>query len=182
MARRIFIALMVPKSVQDEVAQLQQKLQKFDWPVRWEPLEKIHLTLRFLGQLDDHTVQQVLTIVQDIARSSKQFKLTFQGFIVLPSFEVPRVITVGVGDSDELNALYGKISSVIESAGIGEHERLFFTPHLTIGRMKPVRVNFRALTKIKFIKSFSVGSIDIMQSIPTPQGSKYSVIKSYNLY
>lgn len=181
MKQRIFIAINLPDKLKHEIIVVQNKLKKFDWPVRWTVPENIHLTLRFLGSISDEEIQRVKGIIEQAVKTTKPFTVNLDGFIVLPSFKVPRVICLNVVDSESLFNLQADIANAIEEQGIGESERHPFTGHITIGRMEPVSVNFRALTQLQFKSSFEVTSVEIMESVLKPEGPVYSVVRSYKL-
>jgi len=178
MTRRVFIAINLPPEVKEEIKAVQQKLKKFDWPVRWESESKWHLTLRFLGSITQEEVEQVKQIVSQSVKKVQPFTLTINNFIVFPSLKFPRVVCLKIDDSEPLFKLQKLIARAIEQAEIGEYERHPFSGHITIGRAKPVGANYRALTKMKFNEQFQVKSVEIMESVLKLEGSVYSVVES----
>lgn len=181
MLHRIFIAINFPELLTKEIITVQQKLKKFALPVRWTSPENVHLTLRFLGSLGDEEVTQVKSIVKQVVKIAKPFSVHIDGFIVLPGFITPRVICLNVVDSEPLLDLQAKIAGAVEEQGIGESESHPFTGHLTIGRMEPVRVNFRALTQLQFKSSFEVKSVEVIESVLKPDWLVYSLVESHVL-
>ena len=179
--RRIFIAINLPGEIKQEIVELQKKLKKFDWPVRWSVIDNFHLTLRFIGSMTDQEVEELKNIVEPSVKGISPFTLNLNGFIVLPSFEAPRVIGLSLKDNEALFSLQNKIAGPVEEQGIGEPERFSFNGHITIGRLEPVKVNFRALTQLQFKGSFEVRSVEIMESVLKPEGPVYSTVESFQL-
>jgi len=103
MTRRVFIAINLPPEVKEEIKAVQQKLKKFDWPVRWESESKWHLTLRFLGSITQEEVEQVKQIVSQSVKKVQPFTLTINNFIVFPSLKFPRVVCLKIDDSERGN-------------------------------------------------------------------------------
>ncbi len=73
------------------------------------------------------------------------------------------------------------LADVLTKAQLGEPERHQFHRHITIGRTAPVTKNYHALKKIQFSDTVEVRSMEIMKSVLKPEGSVYSIIKSYRL-
>ncbi len=181
MRHRIFIAINLPEETKEKITIVQNKLRKFDWPVRWTSVDNLHITLRFLGFITEKEIAEARKIVGGAVRRSKSFVLNIDGFIVLPGFEKPRVIGLNIENSEELFKLQSNIAGAIEKQKIGESERYPFTGHITIGRLKPVRLNFRALTQIEFKSNLEIHSTEIMESQLKPAGPNYSIVESFKL-
>ena len=181
MKRRVFIDINLPDDLKKEIVAVQEKLKKFDWPVRWTVAENIHLTLRFLGSINDQEIEQVKSIVQQATCKAQPFSLQVNNFVVFPSLKFPRVICLNIEENRELFDLQANIAGSIEEQGIGESERHSFSGHITIGRVGQQPANYRALTKIEFKGEFEVNSIEIMESVLKPEGPVYSIIQSHKL-
>ncbi|MBU0598326.1 RNA 2',3'-cyclic phosphodiesterase [Patescibacteria group bacterium] len=179
MTKRIFVAINLPDDLKRNIVALQNKLQKFDWPVRWEDEDKLHITLRFLGSITEQNISQINEIVSRAINNFKTFTLKINNFIAFPSFKFPRVICLNIKENESLFELQKKIADPIEDQGIGESERHPFSGHITIGRVKPVNANFRALNKIGFKSEFKVKLVEIMQSNLYSTGSEYSIMNKH---
>jgi 2'-5' RNA ligase len=181
MSHRIFIAINLPNEIEDKIAIVQNKLKKFDWPVRWTSVDNLHITLRFLGSITEKGIDEVRKIVGGAVKKSKPFVLNIDGFIVLPGLETPRVIGLNIENSEELFKLQSSIAGAIEEQGIGEPERHPFTGHITIGRLEPARLNFRALTQMKFKSNLEIRSVEIMESKIKLHQPEYKLCSSHKL-
>jgi len=181
MKRRVYIAINLPENLKEEIVAVQKKLKKFDWPVRWTTADNIHLTLRFLGSITDQKIEQAKSIVEQAVNKNKSFFLQIDNFIAFPNLKMPRVICLNIEENNKLLNLQADIAGPIEEQGIGESERHPFSGHITIGRVKPISANYRALTQIKFSSQFEVKSVEIMESVLKSEGPVYSVVESYEL-
>jgi 2'-5' RNA ligase len=103
--------------------------------VRWDKAEKIHLTLKFLGdtRLDD--VARIGEALTNATRDIKKFSFTPDGLGCFPNLKQPRVVWVGVKDSAALIAMQNRIETHIVPLGFPKEERAF-SPHLTLGRVR----------------------------------------------
>lgn len=181
MNKRIFIAINIPTEITCKIIELENKLIKFDWPIKWTEPDNLHITLRFLGSINEEQLSEVSTMVESIVNRCCSFELVIRNYIILPDLSAPRIIALEVDDNEMLLNLQGELAKAIEERGIGESERFPFTGHITIGRMEPVKTNFRGLKQIEFQEHFEVKSVEIMSSELLSTGPKYKAIKSYEL-
>ncbi len=179
MRRRCFIAIPVPDNTKAVIDTLQGKLKKFDWPIRWEPSNKLHITIRFVGLIKQAELIQVEKVVSHTALQYPVFAININSFVVYPSFEFPRVIGLAIQPNKILLSLYERINSAIAKLEIGELARHSGASHITIGRMAPRRVNFRALTQLSFEHSFSARYVSLIESRLGSASSTYQVINQY---
>ncbi len=179
--RRIFIAIPLPIAIQEEIGKLITKLKKFSWTVKWEPREKMHITLRFLGYLGDAEIKKIDTLIARVAEKHKKVELQIDGFVAFPNFRFPRIIGLKISNYKELNQLQSSIAKIIDDERIGKAEIHKFTGHITLGRMASAPVNLKALSTIKFNRVFTARSIDVIESVLSPSGSDYFIISSYTL-
>jgi 2'-5' RNA ligase len=132
---RLFIALDLPEYVRAELATVQSRLRRSGYPVRWSPIEKLHLTLQFLGETDPALVPALLTMLADLAHSSLHLQL--EGLGAFPRVERPSVIWVGLGgDCAALAQLQREVVAGTAPLGFSADSRPFH-PHLTLGRLRP---------------------------------------------
>lgn len=181
MKHRIFISLSIPHSIKVDIQEIQFKLKKFDWPVRWEHADKLHITMRFLGDITDEEIQKVTQIVQQAAADTPPFQLTIHGFVLYPNLIAPRVMCLDIMDSKPLMDLYKKFDRIFTEESIGEPSRHIFTGHITIGRTETVRTNYRPLIKMKYSQQFNAIQIEVFESVLHKEGSEYCTLGTYNL-
>ena len=100
--------------------------------VRWVDSEGIHLTLKFLGDIDPALVEDVLRAMEQAASGTLPFQVHLNGLGVFPNLRRPRVLWAGVGgDMDALGALQEKVEAAMEGLAF-PRERRAFSPHLTL--------------------------------------------------
>src|SRR5215207_3529075 len=100
---RTFICIEIPGSVKERIGALQQSLRGIDAQASWVKPENIHLTLKFLGDVDSSRLGRVRDAVERASGSGSRFQVTVGGAGCFPSPRSPRVLWVGLaGMPDEL--------------------------------------------------------------------------------
>ncbi|HJZ53719.1 MAG TPA: RNA 2',3'-cyclic phosphodiesterase [Gemmataceae bacterium] len=138
MARvRTFIAVEISEEIRKNAVALQQRLAKADVGVRWATPETIHVTLLFLGEVDDREVVDVCRAVQEVASREPPFPMRVSGVGAFPNTRRPKTIWAGITDgAEQLQRLYGLIEAKLLDLGCYRKEERAYTPHLTLGRVK----------------------------------------------
>jgi 2'-5' RNA ligase len=176
---RTFIAIEIPAEIKKEMAEAQGRLKVSGVEAGWTRPEGIHLTLKFLGDVGEQRIPEVMKALSRAVNGMGRFRLEITGAGAFPNPKNARVAWIGVsGDLERLMALQ---SSVEESmAGLGmEREDRKFTPHLTLGRIKHIRSRdawVNALDAMKDIRlsSFHVEAVSLMKSELQRSGAVYT--------
>jgi 2'-5' RNA ligase len=186
---RAFIAVNLPAPVRERLADWQRalKAQGGGAAVRWTPLEQIHLTLRFLGNVPTEAVPEIAAALQRAGAGTVPFELRAEGLGCFPNVRRPRLIWVGLaGDLVALRALQQAVAR--ETAPWGEREDREFLPHLTIGRIKDgqtaaARLLAEALPGLAHQPptAWRVTQVDLMQSVLRPAGAAHSSLATVPL-
>ncbi|MEE8471582.1 MAG: RNA 2',3'-cyclic phosphodiesterase [Dehalococcoidia bacterium] len=134
---RCFIAIELPPEAKRALARLQDSLKQGVGPgVRWADPEGVHLTLKFLGQVDARRLPEIAEAMARSARGFTPFSLELAGTGVFPNPSRPRVAWVGFrGDTERLVRLQKEIESSLVPLGFPREAR-GFTPHLTLARLR----------------------------------------------
>jgi 2'-5' RNA ligase len=182
---RTFVAIPLPPEGRTMLDGLQQTLRSFRADVKWTAAGSIHLTLRFLGEIDPSALPCLAGLLRAETSGAPPFTLRMHGLGGFPNLRNPRVIWCGLeGDLEQLAALQGKVASACLRAGFAPEERPF-QPHLTLGRVRG-KSNLQPL--LDYIKigstlehSFSVERLHVYQSTLGPQGALYTVLETIAL-
>ena len=188
---RVFIALDLPPAAKHALATTVEQLQAvIPSGIRWVNPAGIHLTLKFLGDIDAALVPPLLAAVRQSAGSfdESSFPLRLAGLGVFPNNREPRVLWAGVdGDLAALGRLQQSVDEAIAAPGLGfAKERLPFRPHLTLGRVRDgVSTTARqrigaAITEAPPVSacSWPAEEIHLIRSTLTPQGAIYTSLVS----
>jgi len=150
--------------------------------VRWVTPAGIHLTLKFLGDVDAEKIPAIEQAVAEACAGSAPFTLKFAGIGAFPNTRRPSVVWVGVGgDVERAGLLAEKIEDNCLALGLARDARAF-APHLTIGRAKQdaraddVRLVGEMIERAERIElpEFRVERVSVMQSVLKPSGSVYT--------
>jgi 2'-5' RNA ligase len=187
---RSFIAIELPDEVKSALDQLQAQLKTGkQLPVKWVDPYSIHLTLKFLGNIDVNKVREITAAMEAAAQGISPFKLEVKDLGVFPNLKRVRVVWVGVsGEVAQLSQLQQRIESNLAPLGFARESRSF-TPHLTLARVREQaspdeQQSFGELiasTKFEAVYGFDVDSINLMKSQLTREGAIYSRISSIKL-
>ncbi len=176
---RSFIAIELPETAKSALAELQQEFKKCGADIRWVKPENIHLTLKFLGNIDEKNVDKVVKIIKEVCNRYNMFTLEVKGIGVFPNIKSPRVLWVGI-NGGVLAELQGEIEDGMASLGF-ERENRKFTAHLTLGRFRSSMGKEGLLEAIKLHEKDSFGSINVksiflMRSDLNPAGAQHTKI------
>ncbi|HMC65603.1 MAG TPA: RNA 2',3'-cyclic phosphodiesterase [Gemmataceae bacterium] len=141
MARiRTFVAVDLDKSIRDRTVALQEALARSGTEVKWVEPENLHVTLLFLGEVEDRTVPAVCRVVVDEAAKHAAFAMSVETAGCYPSPRRPRVLWVGLGrGAQELCALHDALEPPLLELGCYRREERQYSPHITLGRVKSDR-------------------------------------------
>ncbi len=182
---RTFIAIPLPPDARNFLAEIQKKLRAFGADVRWTAVPSIHLTLKFLGEIEPATLPGLSASLRSTITSELAFTIRIRGLGAFPDLRNPRVIWCGLeGDLQRVAALQEKVEAACLAAGFPREDRPFH-PHLTLGRVRG-KSNLKPL--VDYIKigseleqAVAVGEFNIYQSILRPEGPLYTILDTFNL-
>lgn len=174
---RLFTALEIPRD-----AALSLSLLRGGLPgARWVDVENYHLTLRFIGDVDGPTADEVANALDRVRRS--EFMLSLSGVGAFGS-KKPHSIFAGVSASPDLTALQAEVERICQRLGLPADTRRF-TPHVTIARLRQARsddvARYLAARGNFRTDSFKVGRFVLMSSRESVGGGPYIVEEEYPL-
>lgn len=133
---RLFVAADLPEDLRRRLAAIQADLRDIALPVRWVRPEGIHLTFKFLGQVQGGRLAEIERVLEGAGRGLASFRLQADGIGVFPERGNPRVLWVGVGgDLEAASRLRDAIERALGGIGFPPEDR-DFRPHLTLGRVR----------------------------------------------
>jgi len=182
---RTFIAFETPLSVRQKIIPLQTELQRSHADVRWESPDKFHITIKFLGEVDDRRLPEIIALVGSVVQSHTCFNVVYAGLGAFPDTRHPKVVWIGCENPDgTLIRLKDDLDRELATKGF-EIERRAFHPHLTLGRVKGPEGMSHLTPMIENLtfepQSIQINEIVVMKSRLQPQGSVYRVMKNIQL-
>jgi len=133
---RTFIAVYASAKINSNVARLTERFGAFSREVNWVPEENLHLTLNFVGDIDDREVPEFCSDATEVIEKFEAFDLVLGGLGGFPSLEDPRNLWVGAEEGgEEMAYISREIGKFLRDWSLGK-SRFDFAPHMTIGRIK----------------------------------------------
>lgn len=184
---RVFIAVDISAEARQLVAERITFLRtRFsDLRVGWDKPEKLHLTLKFLGEVSVEKLPEVIAAVENAAKEIEPFSVVLEGAGAFPPRGAARVLWLGVKDeSQNLSEFQKQLENETEPIGF-DREKRAFKPHLTIARLKEPEKS-RNLTDLHLqtefsAVDFSVSEIVVYKSNLRPTGSIYTPLAKIGL-
>jgi len=181
---RLFIAIVLEDRIKDAITPLQDTLIKLQSGVKLVEEENIHLTMRFLGEIEDSRLdelKQAIAVVEDFPC----FELHLKGIGSFPNERNPKVIWVGCQPNRTLLDIYQAMENSLKGMGLPPDDHVF-SAHITIGRNKfPQFSNsfqsFMAKNAGTEIGKQAIKEITLFQSTLTPKGPIYTNIRDFKL-
>lgn len=185
---RVFCAIELPSEVRARVAAHIATLRAGAPRVRasWERVEKLHITLKFLGEIEQDRIEALTRAAARAAATSAQgFDLGIEGAGAFPPRGLPRVLWLGVTDpSGEMARLQSRLEEECATEGFAREKRPF-RPHLTIARLRTPEGARRLAethqeTGFEAVR-FAATELRVVRSELGPGGSLYSTVSSHRL-
>ncbi len=190
---RIFIAINLPADAKKNLAKYQEKWA--DVPAKWVPKDNLHITLVFLGDLVDEEIATVCQAVKEVAEHHNSFNIFLEKIAYGPESEIPfdsaqgkppRYIWVGGEVNEQALAIKKELEDTLFESIKFKLDKNSFNSHITLARIKEwewraIEPEERTEVNENISLTFTVDSIDVMESESTRQGPRYTVIESHQL-
>ena len=179
---RTFLSLNIDQKSITKLEQIQKALKHLlkEYNIKWENPEKFHLTIRFLGYIDENEIEFIKEELKKISTGFEIIKYTVSGIDFFPHRKRPNVIFINLTEEYEnANKFVTQIDQVITSFGIIPDKK--FVPHITLGRFRhdkrkkiTERFNFTPAPIELVFDSFY-----LMKSVLKSSGSEYEAIQKF---
>lgn len=185
-AIRTFVAIDIPSPVQKTLAAVQHRFLPLDLKASWVRPDHVHLTLKFLGEIDSKQAPEISGALAEGLRGRPAIPVSLGAVGIFPPTGAPRVLWVGLEDSaGALDSLQQAVETALAPLGFPPEKRRF-SPHLTLARIKSpkgarrLREAVRSFDRAEPV-AFQVEWVTFYQSQLTPKGSIYSALERFPL-
>jgi len=176
---RTFIAIEIPEPIKLSIAKIQEELIRENAHITWVKPQNIHITLKFLGEIEESLVDNLSTVLTAVTHQTQPFAVEIQRIGAFPNLKRPKVIWIGAkSENNAMENLALTIEDKVSRLGF-EIENRPFKAHLTLGRVKDMSGIDGVMKKLDDNKNFHAGKytpteIIIMKSDLTPTGAIYT--------
>jgi len=179
---RTFIAVDLPDSFIETIAEIQQELKG---NIKLVDAKQVHITMKFLGDVPEKKIPKIEDALSGI--NSEPFTARVKGVGAFPKPSYARVIYIGADPAETFTKLYAEVESALTPLGF-KREKRQFTPHATLARVKhnPEEARMRLRDTIEHLSDIEVGTMDVdtiklKKSTLTPKGAIYETLKEVHL-
>lgn len=185
MKHRVFVAINLPGDIKKELYSYAEKWPEL--PAKWTTKDNLHITLEFLGNLTDEEIGEVCLVVKEVAGRHEAFSLNINQVVYGPAKKIPPKVVWAEGEkSDELAELRKDLENSLTEKIKFAPENRTFAPHITLARInewewRKFEPEERPEVNEQLDLTFTVESIEVMESEMKREGPIYTIIESHNL-
>jgi 2'-5' RNA ligase len=178
---RAFIAIELPPEIKQGITNVQEQLRSAGANAGWTRPEGIHLTLKFLGEVEESKIREIMQMLAGATRGTGKLNLEVTGVGAFPNVRTPRVLWLGVtGDVEKLGSLQVSVENAMTGLGFEREERKF-SPHLTLARIKFPKPRDNWQQKIESVRDVKLGGfeadhVSLMKSELKREGAVYTEV------
>jgi len=180
---RTFIAVDFPPLMIEKIDRIINyfKTQLPQKPLKWVAAHQLHLTIKFIGELPDHQLPEIKSILTNVIGNQPVFTMGIEGLGMYPNEQKPHVVWLGITGKRPLIVVHNILDQALEKVGIPPEKRKF-NPHLTLARVRRQADQVAVMEigkrlcqfKVDSLGTINVEKIRFYQSKLTPKGPIYS--------
>jgi RNA 2',3'-cyclic 3'-phosphodiesterase len=174
---RLFVAIRPPEAIRERLLDLMEGVKG----ARWQDEDQLHLTLRFVGEVDRHQADDIAAALGTIRHPP--FEIAMSGIGSFDRRGQPVTLWAGVSPHEPLKSLHKKVDQAVQRAGVEPDHRAYM-PHITLARLNrstgPIAPILESASGLSS-QRFTVDSFGLYESDLSPQGAIYSVVERYPL-
>lgn len=174
---RAFIAVDLPQEVKNKIEEIQNQLKFLGVSAKWVKPANVHITLKFLGYINEGQIKALKEIISQISLQFNAFRLKLDKVGSFPNLRRPRVLFVKAVPEENLKKISQQLEEELEKEGFKKEGR--FKSHITLARFRKPKVMpglEEKVSKIKMDKELPIDKISLFKSTLRPQGPVYEEI------
>ena len=183
---RTFVALPLDSHIVTSLQDLHQKLQSLPVDVKWVKPHSIHVTIKFLGDVEEAHLDSIYEAIHQGVSGVKPWRVGVKHIGTFPGMRNPRVVWVGLDDpTGTIMTVQDQVQAELVKIGF-EKERRAFTPHLTVGRVRTPKgkkdlVSFLLDEREREFGEMQVNRVVLYKSDLKPTGAEYTALQEFTL-
>lgn len=183
---RIFVAINFPKQIREQLFELNSRWN--DLPFRFTHFNDIHITLVFIGTVDEEYLLKALDALELVKEQCEPFVIQLTDIILAPTLKNIKYIWLNTDAPLPLLNLYKKITHVLRDAGVRfSTDHYPYRPHITLGRrLKGGDFGAEYFPQNQVLHeslnmAVSISSFEVMESFLSKRGAQYQTLRSYKI-
>ena len=167
----------------NEIIDFRESIYPNDNKTKWEGKDKLHLTLKFLGDVVEEDIPEINKKLEIILNNHNRIEIKFSKFGIIKKYSTPKILLMDIQQNKSLVNLFNDINNGLSDIGF-EKERRRFRPHITLLRLK----GNEDISKLEILNSSTINinssladEVALIKSDLLPTGSVYTKIKSFKL-
>ena len=184
MTIRSFLAFPISSALKESLRRILHELQQTRADVKWVRLENIHLTLKFLGDVEETDLEKISSVLSESCHGFDRITSHLSETGVFPDLRHPRIVWAGLDDPEKkFRVMVGALEEQLEKLGFAKADHPF-KPHITLGRVKSsanLKDLIQTIQQIIFEEKAqqTFEKIILYKSTLTPQGPIYETLKEF---
>lgn len=186
---RIFIAINLADNIKNKLQSIQRKWA--DLPVRFTKKNSLHLTVLFIGYVNDEQMLEICRKVREIGKKHQPFEIELTKVCLGPHGKAPRLIWLEGRENKNLTDLYEELGKILydekesrENYSVHAENKKTIVPHITLARIRQIewkKMEQNPKIDENVVINISVNSIEVMESNLRRSGAEYAVLESAEL-
>lgn len=183
MTFRGFISLDIDSN--SEIRKFREGLEKTGAPLKMVDLDKIHITVKFLGDTEEEKIDKISNVVKKVLENREPFTIDIKGAGAFPHLDYMKVVWIGIEDEPKLNEMAHRVEEELVPHGFPRDDK-GFSPHITVARVKGGKNKDRLRRVIENYEDYYFGSqevtkLKLKKSILSKGGPEYHTLKEMPL-
>tara|TARA_B100000315_G_scaffold69079_1_gene62943 strand:- start:3557 stop:4105 length:549 start_codon:yes stop_codon:yes gene_type:complete len=174
---RAFIAIPLSKDIKNQIAKIQDDLKEADFDLRWVKPENTHLTLKFLGEIEETEIGRIKEAIKKTADNFPKLQSELKEFGFFPNERKPKVFFIATSRQDYLKSIAEALEKNLSNLGFKKEDK--FKSHITLARIKtPKNIDFLVenLKKVSLDMPLAIDELVLFKSTLTSSSPIYEII------
>ncbi len=179
---RAFIAWELPLSLKSKLEKTLEEFKRLPLEAKWTEPKNLHLTLKFLGEIEEKKIEEIKKILVDISQEFKSLIVNLVGFGFFPNEKYARVFFVATDKEEPLAKIAQRLEEKLQILGFAKENR--FKSHITLCRLrssKNINLLQEKIKKLSLKEAFILKNICLFKSALAPSGPIYEEIFKISL-